>query len=296
MSIFFRLLDLPVELVMMIIENFEHKERLEVLSTCRLIRKMDEKYIYSSLKTPNVRLYIETGIDGYEMCSLTRDTFENSIAVLNGIAADENHRKLVKSLKLTAYCNSLLSRSDIYWLSKELTRTFARHFDEQLESLTYINTFYCEFVEKTPFNFPNLKKLTLGELGDNFAFDNWLMNAPNLEKLDIFCMEWSYGMLSHQDICSSSIEKLVKRESNFRLRIFTFEMWHAPEDANDNDNDREESYDEIDHWHSDLIRAIAGVSDFDDLMPYVERYNVREYQMIQGSLKLNNCYHALGHR
>lgn len=170
----------------------------------------------------------------------------------------------------------MLSRRDIYRLSEELTRTFARHFDKQLESLTYVNTFYCHFVEETPFTFPKLKKLTLGVLIDTVAFDNWLINAPNLEEMNIYCFQWGTRMFSHQEIYSSSIEKLIRRQSNFLLRIYTIEMSHALDNEDDN--------------YNDMSRAIAQVSDFHDLLQHVSMYDVRVYKLVEGALNLNDCY------
>ena len=189
---------------------------------------------------------------------------------------------LSRSLKISAYCHFMLSRRDIYKLSERLTRTIADCFDEHLESLTYVNTFYCDYVETTPFNFANLKRLTLGVLVDTVSLDNWLSQAPNLVELDIYAHPWRMQDLDHNDIYRACVEKLVGAKSQFRLTISTVEGAFINDNAiNDFD---------------ELTMAIAQSPDLRELRQHISLLNVVEYTLLGEELKLDRRYRLIGGR
>lgn len=78
----FKLLNLPIELIIKIIEKCQHNDRLSLLSTCHQLRDLDKKYIFEFLKSPEVNIYTEDDEEGYELYSLTEQTLRNSISML----------------------------------------------------------------------------------------------------------------------------------------------------------------------------------------------------------------------
>ncbi|TIB85169.1 hypothetical protein E3Q19_04270 [Wallemia mellicola] len=258
----FKLLNLPIELIIKIIEKCQHNDRLSLLSTCHQLRDLDKKYIFEFLKSPEVNIYTEDDEEGYELYSLTEQTLRNSISMLRIIP-----HQYVKSLKVASYCDAMTSREDLRKLSDRLTK-YVSKIGKNLETFSYVNSFYNEYIDRTQFHFDRLKKLSMGILLDSNAFENWLSNAPQLEELYLYCIGGVYR---------KAIEKLVQERSQFFLRISS--IVYRPGRL---------VCDAIEYNY--ITNSVAKTSDFEDLLQHAKSYDIKEYDLSKGQLKLVKSY------
>ncbi|TIB77104.1 hypothetical protein E3Q22_03212 [Wallemia mellicola] len=250
----FKLLNLPIELIIKIIEKCQHNDRLSLLSTCHQLRDLDKKYIFEFLKSPEVNIYTEDDEEGYELYSLTEQTLRNSISMLRIIP-----HQYVKSLKVASYCDAMTSREDLRKLSDRLTK-YVSKIGKNLETFSYT------------------KETIDGILLDSNAFENWLSNAPQLEELYLYCIGgWFDGSSTHDEVYRKAIEKLVQERSQFFLRISS--IVYRPGRL---------VCDAIEYNY--ITNSVAKTSDFEDLLQHAKSYDIKEYDLSKGQLKLVKSY------
>ncbi|TIB95056.1 hypothetical protein E3Q17_04400 [Wallemia mellicola] len=183
----------------------------------------------------------------------------------------------VKSLKVASYCDAMTSREDLRKLSDRLTK-YVSKIGKNLETFSYVNSFYNEYIDRTQFHFDRLKKLSMGILLDSNAFENWLSNAPQLEELYLYCIGgWFDGSSTHDEVYRKAIEKLVQERSQFFLRISS--IVYRPGRL---------VCDAIEYNY--ITNSVAKTSDFEDLLQHAKSYDIKEYDLSKGQLKLVKSY------
>lgn len=160
-------------------------------------------------------------------------------------------------------------------LSEKLTE-YVSYLSKNLESLSYVNTFNNYYIDGVDFHFDRLKKLTIGVLIEFHPLDNWLVNAPQLEELYVYCF-WPSVPGNGEQIYVDAIEKLVQEHSKFFLKISYIHYRYTSL-----------VYGVI--GYNLITQSVAKISDFDDLLPEAESYEVNEYGLENGQLKWLKCY------